>query len=274
MGSIVAGGIGQQLTPSAALTAMQANADRLLDYTVPMVSLIKGERIVQVLDRQFGEWSVDDMWTPFSCVSTDLTTAETVVHRSGSVVRAIRTSVAIPGVLPPVAWDGHLLADGGVLDNLPAGVFGADPSIGVIIASDVAPPIGPTAKGDHGLSVSGWTVARGRLVPRRLRRALRRDADRDTTVRYPGLGATLLRSLLIGSSRSRDEHLAAGIIDLYLELDLRDIPLLDFGLVTPAAEAGAEQARVAVSAWLAERGGSPWARPGTAAPPTSTSGVD
>jgi predicted acylesterase/phospholipase RssA len=264
MGSIVAGGIGQQLNPDEALSAMQESADNLLDYTIPLVSLIKGERIVEVLDRQFDGWSLDDMWVPFTCVSTDLTTAEVVVHRDGPVARAIRTSVAIPGVLPPVAMNGHLLADGGVLDNLPAGEFGRDPSIGVIIASDVAPPLGPTAKGDHGLSVSGWKVARQRLVPTAVRRAVHKirpgsDSAPSTAV-YPSLGTTLLRSLLIGASRSRDEHLAAGIIDLYLELDLRTIPLLDFSLVEPAATAGREQALAPIAAWLADRDGSPWGR--------------
>lgn len=269
MGSIIAGGIGQQLSPPELLAAMQDGAAKLLDYTLPFVSLIKGERIVEVLERQFGGWETDDMWVPVSFVSTDLTTARVVVHRDGSAARAIRTSVAIPGVLPPVSYDNHLLADGGILDNLPAGVLGSDPSVGVIIASDVAPPHGPTAKDDHGLSVSGWSVALSRYVPlsvRRAQRALRRvmrrtELDTEAPTRYPGIGATLLRSLLIGSSRRRDEHLAAGIIDLYLELDLRDVPLLDFALVTPSADAGLEQSQPLIHEWLAGRGGSPWGTP-------------
>ena len=170
---------------------MKQGADNLLDYTIPFVSLVKGERIVGVLERQFDGWNIDDMWVPMSCVSTDLTTAEIVVHRDGPTARAIRTSVAIPGVLPPVAHEGHLLADGGVLDNLPAGEFGRDPSVGVIIASDVAPPLGPSAKGDHGLSVSGWAVARQRVVPASLRRSVAQDpatasAEAPTADRLPG----------------------------------------------------------------------------------------
>jgi len=274
MGSIVAGGIGQQLGPAEALEAMRNGADDVLDYTIPLVSLIKGERIVRVLDEQFHGWDVADTWVPFSCISTDLTSAEVVVHRAGPITTAIRTSIAIPGVLPPVAHDGHLLADGGILDNLPAGIFADDPSIGVIIASDVAPPQGPTAKGDHGLSVSGWRVARSRFLRRPEQRArrlmngtLRRSqSTADPEVVYPGLGTTLLRALLIGSSRSRDEHLAAGIIDLYLELDVREIPLLDFSQVDNAAEAGRVQAHDAVVAWLEERGGTAWGVPTASTP--------
>ena len=297
MGSIVAGGIGQQLSPDGLLADMQRGAGNLLDYTIPLVSLIKGERIVKVLERQFDGWEIEDLWVPFRCVSTDLTTAESVVHSEGLVSTAIRTSVAIPGVLPPVAHDGHLLADGGVLDNLPVGQFADDPSVGVIIASDVAPPLGPSARADFGLSVSGWKVARSRAVPRPLRaakRAVKQTVSNTAAYRassklvrtvrrapkheeaefatdasaaesspadaskFPGVGTTLLRSLLIGSSRSRDAHLASGAIDLYLELDLREIPLLDFAQVGPAADAGLAQSRAPITDWLISRGGSPW----------------
>ena len=274
MGSIVAGVIGQQLSPDALLSDMQGGADNLLDYTIPLVSLIKGERIVDVLEGQFDGWDIEDLWIPFSCVSTNLTTAESVTHREGPASTAIRTSIAIPGVLPPVAHGSHLLADGGVLDNLPVGQFANDPSIGVIIASDVAPPVGPSAKGDFGLSVSGWKVARTRAVPKPLRDAKRRitravsrsstepqSSDASTSSSFPSLGTTLLRSLLIGSSRSRDEHLASGAIDLYIELDLREIALLDFAQVGPAADAGRAQSRTPITDWLDARCGSPWGTP-------------
>ena len=308
MGSIVAGCIGQQLSPDRLLSDMQRDAENLFDYTIPLVSLIKGQRIVEVLERQFDGWDIEDLWVPFRCVSTDLTTAESVTHSTGPASTAIRTSIAIPGVLPPVAHDGHLLADGGVLDNLPVGQFANDPSIGVIIASDVAPPLGPSAKSDFGLSVSGWKVARSRAVPRPIRRAKRamertvtsklsnaasskivrtvrrtpkhRDAEfvaetvlpgaspnspassagtsSGDPLKFPGVGTTLMRSLLIGSSRSRDAHLASGVIDLYLELDLRDVPLLDFSQVGPAADAGRVQSRAPITKWLDAHGGSPW----------------
>ncbi len=184
------------------LRDMQRGAGNLLDYTIPLVSLIKGERIVKVLERQFEGWDIDDMWVPMSCVSTDLTTAEIVVHREGPAARAIRTSVAIPGELPPVAHEGHLLADGGVLDNLPAGEFGADPSIGVVIASDVAhrtvrlrratTACGCRAGASPG---SGWSRRR----PASVAAIGSGTDDAAANAVYPGPGTTLLRSLLIGA---------------------------------------------------------------------------
>ena len=69
-----------------------------------------------------------------------------------------------------------------------------------------------------------------------------------------------MRALMIGSAHSRDAHLASGAIDLYLELDLSDVGLLDFEQVTLAADLGAEQSRAAIVAWLDRRHGTPWKR--------------
>jgi predicted acylesterase/phospholipase RssA len=254
MGSIVAAAIAQGLTPDRVLADMRKGADDLLDYTLPLVSLIKGERIVDVLEAQFGGWTIDDLWIPFACPSTNLTTAEIVVHDSGPVAPAIRASVAIPGVLPPVVHNGQLLADGGVLENLPVALVGDDPSIGTIIASDVAPTLGPTAPDDYGLHVSGWSVAKSRYLPGWVPSWLGGRGDADRT-EYPGVSGTLLRSMLIGSSRSRDGHLASGAIDLYLDLDLTDVNILDFDAVESAAARGYASSVDRIRDWVAGVGG-------------------
>lgn len=49
--------------------------------------------------------------------------AETVIHRSGLLWKAVRTSFSLPGVLPPVAENGNLLVDGCVLNNLPGDIM-------------------------------------------------------------------------------------------------------------------------------------------------------
>ncbi|MGB7489204.1 MAG: patatin-like phospholipase family protein, partial [Thermoanaerobaculia bacterium] len=69
--------------------------------------------------------------------------------RRGSAVRAVRASVAIPGVLPPVPEGDELLVDGGVLNNLPIDAMREINPSGPVIAVDVLPPRGPRAKGDY-----------------------------------------------------------------------------------------------------------------------------
>ena len=68
----------------------------------------------------YGDRDIEDLWTDFFSVSADLTAGEARVHSAGSLWTAVRASVAVPGVFPPIdAGDGHLLVDGGVLDNVP-----------------------------------------------------------------------------------------------------------------------------------------------------------
>lgn len=212
----------------------------LLDYTVPVVALIKGERIERNLARMFADIELRDLWLPFFCVSTNLTRSQVEVHDRLDAATAIRASVAIPGVLPPVPFKGDLLVDGGVLNNLPCDVMRAAGTVGRMIAVDLSPPVGPTAKDDYGLSVSGWKALRSRLG--------------SGPSRFPGLVAILMRSMVAGSVRDRDRMLVESDVDCYLDLDLRGVQLLDFERVAEIAERGYQAARPRLEAWLAELG--------------------
>jgi NTE family protein len=72
---------------------------------------------------------------PFRCVATDLNTLATVTFASGPLPQAVRASISIPGVFPPVQdRNGHYLVDGGILDNLPTDVLKHDLHADIIIA--------------------------------------------------------------------------------------------------------------------------------------------
>jgi len=75
--------------------------------------------------------------TPFRCVSTDIRNAEVVVFESGWLARALRATVAIPGVFTPVEFEGRVLVDGGVLNNVPADVVRQTGLADRVIAVDV-----------------------------------------------------------------------------------------------------------------------------------------
>jgi NTE family protein len=84
----------------------------------------------------------DRLPIPFRAVAADLATSDPVVLGSGSLARAIRASMSIPGAFAPVEIDGRLLVDGGVAANLPVGIaigLGADR----IIAVDISTPLDP-----------------------------------------------------------------------------------------------------------------------------------
>lgn len=72
---------------------------------------------------------------PFRCVATDLNSLDGIAFRSGPLPRAIRASISIPGVFPPVEdGQGHVLVDGGIVDNLPTDLLVSELQAKVIIA--------------------------------------------------------------------------------------------------------------------------------------------
>ncbi len=76
----------------------------------------------------------DDLPIPFRCVATDMQSGEPVVLRDGALAQAVRASMAIPGVFTPVDLNGHILADGGMVQNIPVETvreMGADAVIAV-----------------------------------------------------------------------------------------------------------------------------------------------
>jgi NTE family protein len=106
------------------------------DLTLPLIALFRGRQVSALLRKHFGDIRIEEMPRPFFCVSSDLTTGRIHVHRSGLLWRALRASAAVPGILPPVTYDRHLLVDGGVMNNLPVDVMAAQ-GLGPVIASDV-----------------------------------------------------------------------------------------------------------------------------------------
>jgi len=112
------------------------DSNPLGDYTLPLVSLVAGRRVTSRLRREFGDVAIEDLPLPFYCVSTNLTSGNAAVHRSGELWRWLRASVAIPGVLPPVMHHGEVFVDGATINNLPVDVM-REAGRGVVIGVDV-----------------------------------------------------------------------------------------------------------------------------------------
>ena len=108
------------------------------DYVLPVVALSRGRRVEARLAENFADTLIEDLRVPFFCVSTNLVTAAPYVHRSGSLRHALRASISLPGILPPVV-DGAqtLLVDGAVLKNFPVDIM-KEIHRGPIVGVDVA----------------------------------------------------------------------------------------------------------------------------------------
>lgn len=109
-----------------------------------------GQQIELLLDRialpYYELRDFDALPTPFRSVATDIRQGESLVIGSGPFARALRATMAIPGVFTPVSVGEQLLVDGGTLNNVPADVvkgMGADVTIAVNVSSStdgLAPP--------------------------------------------------------------------------------------------------------------------------------------
>ena len=77
MGAPIAGGIALDLDDAELIALAEKQFHQLLDYTVPVVALLKGQRISKNIDDSFGACDIEDLWLPFYCVSTNLTTLAT-----------------------------------------------------------------------------------------------------------------------------------------------------------------------------------------------------
>ncbi|HYC73958.1 patatin-like phospholipase family protein [Brevundimonas sp.] len=109
-------------------------SDPLSDLAFPMLAMTRAKKVDRLLEEAYGDVDLADLHRPFFAVSTNLTSGKLEVHRRGLMRRAMRASIAIPGILPPVVMDGQVLVDGAVLKNLPAEVMrnmNAGPVIGV-----------------------------------------------------------------------------------------------------------------------------------------------
>ena len=109
----------------------------LSDYTLPILSLVRGLKVERLLRENFGSANIADLWKPFFCASSNLTNGLVHIHHSGLVWKALRASISLPGILPPVSTPHGVLVDGGVLDNLPVDVMRGIHR-GPVIAVDVA----------------------------------------------------------------------------------------------------------------------------------------
>ncbi len=107
------------------------------DHVLPVVALTKGIRVEERLEKHFGGALIEELEIPFFCVSSDISEGVARIHRRGVLCKALRASIALPGILPPVIDGDALLVDGAVINNFPTDIM-ANVHRGLTIGIDVA----------------------------------------------------------------------------------------------------------------------------------------
>jgi lysophospholipid hydrolase len=210
---------------------------RLMDYTIPTTSIVGSVPLNKILDRIFGDRRIEDLWVPFLCTITDLTAAELVIRDAGPVRDAVRASCSLPVLLPPVVGpDGHLLADGGILNNLPVMPLVNRMAIGALILVNVSSPFYTADEPyDYSDSLPLGRVLRSRLNPL------------GSPLVAPGIGQVLLRALEIGSKSLEAEQIARA--DVYIRPRFDSSSYTDTTRLSSIIRTSYEAAHKALSAW-------------------------
>ncbi len=116
-------------------------SDPLSDITFPLIAMTRAGKVTRLLRNAFGDTEMADMALPYFAVSTNLTTGRIEVHKRGLLRRAMRATISIPGVMPPVVMHDQVLVDGAVLRNFPAETM-RPMNAGPVIGVDMSPARG------------------------------------------------------------------------------------------------------------------------------------
>lgn len=217
--------------------------DPIRDITLPVVSLLSGRVGTRLLEEMFGARKIEDLWSQYFCVSTNLSRSEIVVHRRGSVARWVRASISIPGVAPPLPMEeGDLLVDGGVLNNLPVDVM-RQLGPGPVIAVDVNPAVEFSVGRRGGDLPSIRQLVRDRLSRFGGRKGF--GAPKGFPSIYRILERTVLVASLAHTQRMRDE------VDLYLDPPVGSVGTFDWAQLDRLVGVGYEFAKQHIMRWQA-----------------------
>lgn len=230
IGSIMAGfyaaGLEHEQRVHRARRAM-VDQGSMVGFTLPLVAVSSGRKVTRLLREEPSfAGTIEDLWLPYFGVSASLSRAQEVVHETGPTWRAIRASIAIPGVYPPVHDGTQLLVDGGVMNNLPIDVMAGVVGDGPIVAVNLQGPGGRRRPPEaFEPALSGWRVLASRLNPFTPR------------MRVPRLADVLVRSMSLSTARLQRDRLGSHSVEL-LTPPVGRSGLLDFAagpsLVEPA----------------------------------------
>jgi predicted acylesterase/phospholipase RssA/CRP-like cAMP-binding protein len=209
---------------------------RLFTPTLPLTALSSGRYVDRVLAENITSVPIEDLPLRFFCVSANLTRAEEVVHERGPLWRAVRASMSLPGIYPPVYAEGDLLIDGGAMDNVPVGIMRGLIGQGRIVAVDVSPEVEPlAAAAPFEAGLSGWRVLGHRLNPFTPSRPV------------PGIVPILTRATGLSQVRHRRALLDGDRADLLLRPPVAGLGVLDFKGGTALVEVGYRHAAAALA---------------------------
>lgn len=220
---------------------------RYLDFRLASGGgFVQGKRLMDFFRDYIGNLNIEDLSKPFATVAADLATGREVWFEQGSLLEAVRASIALPGIFTPVKLGDQWLVDGGLVNPIPVSMcraMGAKVVIAVNLNGDLV--------GRH-LNLSRPSKLIGRQQPfeaklfDRVSVALRERAASfipqllDPTAETPGLLNVLASSINIMQDRITRSRMAGDPPDIIITPRLSQVGLMEFDRAEMAIEEGAQ----------------------------------
>lgn len=199
---------------------------------LPLISLMRGRKMEKLLNQVFGTTTIEDCWLNFYCVSTNLTSSAPVVHNNGSLATAIRCSISLPGIFPPVINGGCVHVDGGIFNNLPIDVMNSN-GIKKIAAVDLE------VKTEELLEIeklpNAWGVIKSNL------------GMSESNVEVPTLMSTIIHSCTVASDVQARRW--RPLVGLYFNPKLSNVGLMEWKRFDEIVEFGYRHAVEVLDTW-------------------------
>ncbi|KAF8943835.1 phosphatidylcholine and lysophosphatidylcholine phospholipase [Haplosporangium gracile] len=218
---------------------MAAKWRMVADFTYPVTSWTTGHAFNRGIWKCFSDTQIQDFWLSYYCNTTNITFSRMEMHQAGYAWRYIRASMSLSGFLPPLCDNGHMLVDGGYMDNLPVEFMkslGANTIFAVDVGSD-----DDTTLHNYGDSLSGWLVLLNRWNP-----------FSNVYRHIPNLADLQSRLAYVSSVKQLEAAKATPGQFFYFKPPVQDFGTLEFGRFLEICEAGYEYGKEMLEKWKKE----------------------
>lgn len=203
-----------------------------LDFKMRKSGLIGGGRLLALMRQHLGGIDIEDLPQPFIAIACDMVNGHEVWLRHGSLVDAVRASFSLPGIFPPVAFQGRWLVDGALVNPVPVNALarmGAQMTIGVNLNHDLLGRILPP--GENVPRAAGFDILTMEEDIEAVREAKRNSLTKILFQRKPqspSLFGTMVAAFNIAQDRLSRSRLAGEPPDVHITPRIGHIGPLEF----------------------------------------------
>jgi len=219
---------------------------KLVDLSLTGGGLIQGNKLAQAFCDFVDDVDIENLPMAYGAIATDLNAGREIWFRSGSLLNAVRASIALPGLFPPIQDHGRWLVDGGLVNPVPVSMcraMGADFVIAVNLNSEL---IGNKSRATGRESRLALNLPQSELL-QNIANALAPIKERignilppvNKTERPPGMFGAMTASIDIMQDRITKSRLASDPPDILISPHLAHMGLLEFDRSKEAIEEGA-----------------------------------